>query len=69
MSGGGTATTCTLRGTAVPTLTAKLTLLTRGTLLPVNTVCRTSVRCSAMSKNSQPDALDIGEPHRAVETS
>src|SRR6266511_3935418 len=48
MRGGGTATTRTLVGTVVPTLRAKLTLLTRGTLLPVNTVCRTCVRCSVV---------------------
>ena len=43
MRGGGTTTTRTLVGTVVPTFRAKLTLLTRGTLRPVNTVCPTVV--------------------------
>ena len=40
----GTSTTRTLVGTAVPTLTEKLTLLARGTLPPVRTVCLILVR-------------------------
>lgn len=45
MSAEGTSTTRTLVGTVVPTRTAKLTLLTRGTFPPAKTVCRISVRC------------------------
>ena len=47
MSVSGTATTCTVRGTTVPTLIEKLTLVTRGAL-EVSTVERICVFCSVV---------------------
>src|SRR5262249_17301230 len=45
----GTVTRCTDRGTTVPTLTLKSTLLTRLTLPALSTVSRILVRCSVLS--------------------
>ena len=46
----GTVTTWTELGTAVPTLTEKSTLLTRGALPPRSTVSRILVRCSVVKE-------------------
>src|SRR5262249_7578430 len=54
ISAEGTSTKRTLVGTTVPTLTAKLTLFTRGTLLPARTVWMpansTNVACSKSAR-------------------
>src|SRR5262249_19248589 len=57
----GTSTTCTLDGTTVPTLTAKLTLLTRGALL-VRTSLRIVVRCSVVRLTPPEGAVPTVEP-------
>src|SRR5215470_2829016 len=54
MSAEGTSTIRTLDGTAVPTLSAKLTLFTRGTFLLARTVCWIRVRCCELSVTLPP---------------
>ena len=57
---GGSATTWTVRGTTVPTLSEKFTLLTRGALFCASTVVRIWVRCSVDSEADE-DAAPLGE--------
>src|SRR6185369_1418213 len=56
----GSATTWTVRGTTVPTLSEKFTLLTRGALFCASTVVRIWVRCSVDSEADE-DAAPLGE--------
>src|SRR5947209_11499785 len=53
MTVAGSGATRTVRGTTVPTLTSKLTLVTRGAD-PVNTVWRILVFCSVLSETLLP---------------
>src|SRR5262245_1594057 len=58
----GTSTTWTVRGTTVPTLTEKLTLLTRGALEAFTTSLRIVVRCSVVRLTDPDEAAPTVEP-------